>query len=184
MSRSDQKALIAANKELEDNQRRKIKRQAIDSNIDYEIHGEEGSRCFLRSKVARRSKAFVRIFEKPNGEIINDSFEIEKQFFEHYKNILEAPDPFCQQAFYAFVNPFISKFGRVSDVDRESFQSPISLQELNHAIKKINSNSCPGPDGVTGRLLSFIHKICPRLFCHAINYELFAGKCEGIIPTK
>ena len=179
LSRSDQKALIAANKELEDNQRRKIKRQAIDSNIDYEIHGEEGSRCFLRSKVARRSKAFVRIFEKPNGEIINDSFEIEKQFFEHYKNILEAPDPFCQQAFYAFVNPFISKFGRVSDVDRESFQSPISLQELNHAIKKINSNSCPGPDGVTGRLLSFIHKICPRLFCHAINYELFAGKCEG-----
>ena len=179
LSRSDQRALIAANKELEDNQKRRIKRQAIDSNIDYEIHGEEGSRCFLRSKVARRSKAFVRIFEKPNGEIIHDSFEIEKQFFEHYKDILEAPDPYCQQAFYEFVNPFICKFGKISVEDRVSFQSPISIQELNHAIRKINSNSCPGPDGLTGRLLRFIYNICPRLFCHAINNELFAGKCEG-----
>ena len=87
LSRSDQKALIAANKELSDDQKRKIKCQAIDLGVDYEVHGEEGSRCFLRSRVARRSKAFVRIFETANGEIINDSYEIEKQFFEHYKNI-------------------------------------------------------------------------------------------------
>ena len=179
LSRSDQKALIAANKEMADDQKRKIKRQAIDLNIDYEVYGEDGSRCFLRSRVARRSKSFVRIFKKSNGEIINDSYEIEKQFFEHYKDILEAPDPFCQQAFYDFVSPFISKFGKVKGEDRESFQSPISIQELNHAIKKINSNSCPGPDGVTGKLLRFIHNFCPRLFCHAINNELFAGKCKG-----
>ena len=179
LSRSDQKALNAANKELSDDQKRKIKRQAIDLGIDYEVHGENGSRCFLRSRVARRSKAFVRIFEKSNGEIIHDSYLIEKQFFDHYKNILEAPDPFCKQAFYDFVNPFISKFGKVSVVDRESFQSPISLQELKYAIKKVNSSSCPGPDGLTAKLLTFIHSFCPRLICHSINNELFLGKCEG-----
>ena len=178
-SRSDQKARIAANKELSDYQKRRLKRQAIDRGIDYDVHGEDGSRCFLRSRTARRSKAFVRIFEKANGEIIHESYDIEKQFFEHFKNILEAPDPFCKSAFYSFVNPFLSKFGKILEVDRESFQVPISIQELNHAIKKINSNSCAGPDGLSGKLLRFIHSFCPRLICHAINNELFTGKCAG-----
>ena len=179
ISRSDQKALIAANKELSDEQKRKIKRQAIDLGIDYEVHGEDGSRCFLRSKVARRSKAFVRIFEKTNGEIIHDSYEIEKQFFDYYKNILEAPDPFCEKAFYDFVNPYISKFGKVLDEDRDCFQSQISLQELKYAIERMNLNSCAGPDGVTSKLLAFIHGFCPRLICHSINNELFSAKCVG-----
>ena len=54
---------------------------------------EFGTKYFLRCKVAKRSKSFVREFEKSNGDVIHDSFEIEKQFYDHFKCILETPDP-------------------------------------------------------------------------------------------
>ena len=178
-TRSDQRLLIAANREMSDDQKRKLKRQAIDLAIDYEVLGESGSKYFLRSKVARRSKAFVRIFEKPDGTVIYDSFSIEKQFYEHFKNILEASDPFCKQTFYEFVNPFIDKFGLINDDDRASFQVPISMQEVKYAIGRVKSDVAPGPDGVTGSLIKLLHNICPRLFCKVINEEILTGSCKG-----
>ena len=103
--RSEQKMLIAASLELSDFQKRKIKRQALDASIEYQTLGEFGSKYFLRSKVAKRNKSFVRIFEKANGEIIHDSFLIEQQFYNHFKCILETPDPFCRDPFYEFISP-------------------------------------------------------------------------------
>ena len=73
-----------------------------------------------------------------------------------------------------------SPFGKVSDKDRASFQSPISIQELKYAIRNINSNSCPGPDGVTGMLLRFVHNICPRLISYAIMNYLLASAVARI----
>ena len=176
-SRSQQKSLIAANRELSDLQKRKIQRQSRDMGLNFEALGEAGSKHFLRSKVASRSKAFVRIFQKRDGEICHDSLQIEEEFFNHYKNILEAPDPFCPQAFYDFVNPILDKFGRISEEDRRSFNYPISLQELKLAIGKIKANVCAGPDGVTGKLIIFVHSICPRLVHYAINMEILKGGC-------
>ena len=176
-SRNEQRLLIAANKELSDRQKRKIWRQAANVGIEYEALGEEGSRHFLRSKISRRNDSFVRIFEKSDGQIIHDSFLIEEQFFEYYKNLLEAPDPFSTEAFYKFVNPFLDCFGKITEEDRVCFQSPITMQELNYAIKRVRSNVCPGPDGISGKLLTFLHSICPRLICHSLNHELLEGKC-------
>ena len=78
----------------------------------------------------------MREFEKSNGEVIHDSFEIEKQFYDHFKCILETPDPFCRDAFYNFIDPILGKFGRVNDIDRESFNKEISVQEVILATKK------------------------------------------------
>ena len=178
-SRSDQRLLIAANRDISDEQKRKVRRQALDLAIDFEVLGESGSKYFLRSKIARRSKAFVRIFEKSDGVVCYESFEIEKQFYEHFKNILEAPDPFCKQSFYEFVNPFIDKFGKITDEDRASFQVPISMQEVKYAVSRVKSDVAPGPDGVTGSLIKFLHEICPRLFCKVINDQILTGCCKG-----
>ena len=85
--------LNAALVELYDHQKWKIRRQALDAALDYQSLGEFGTKYFLRCKVAKRSKSFVREFEKSNGDVIHDSFEIEKQFYDHFKCILETPDP-------------------------------------------------------------------------------------------
>ena len=175
--RSEQKMLIAASLELSDFQKRKIKRQALDASIEYQTLGEFGSKYFLRSKVAKRNKSFVRIFEKANGEIIHDSFLIEQQFYNHFKCILETPDPFCRDPFYEFITPVKDQFGMITEDDRINFNKEISTQEVSLAVKKIRSNSAPGADGCTGRLLTFLHSICPRLFCYAINNQILKGAC-------
>ena len=177
--RSEQRLLNAALSELSDHQKRKIRRLALDSALDYQTLGEFGTKYFLRCKVARRNKSFIREFEKPDGQIIYDSYEIEKQFYDHFKCILETPDPFCKDAFYDFINPILDKFGRVKDVDRVNFNKDISTQEVGLAIKRVRAGAAPGADGCSGRLLIFLQSICPRLFCHAINTQILKGKCEG-----
>ena len=175
--RSEQRMLKASSLELSDLQKRKVKRQAIDASIDYQTLGEFGSKYFLRSKVARRNKSFVRVFEKSDGELIYDSHEIEQQFYDHFKKILETPDPFCKEAFYRFINPIRDKFGSIKETDKVAFNECISVQEVCLAVKKVKSNSAPGIDGCTGRLLTLIHSLCPRLICHAINNQILTGYC-------
>ena len=52
-------------------------------------------------------------------------------------------------------------------------------------MRKIKFKSAPGVDGVTGRLFTFLHSYCPRLICHAINSEIYKGKCaDKMIMTK
>ena len=175
--RSEQRMLAAACLELSDLQKKRIQRQSLDACIDYQTLGEFGSKFFLRSKVARRSKAFVRIFEKANGEIIHESRDIEQQFYDHFKGILQTPDPFSKEAFYRFVQPVKQNFGKIREIDKECFNKEISIQEVNLAVRKIRSNAAPGADGCTGRLLTFLHSICPRLICYAINNQLLRGAC-------
>ena len=178
-SRSEQRKRIATSKALSDIQKRKLKRQALDASLDYQLLGECGTRYYLRSKIQKRNASFVREFEDSSGNIITDSDQIEKCFYNHFKQLLSTPDPFCPQLFYDFIAPCMHKFKQISINDKKCFQKDISAGELALAISKIRSESCPGPDGVTGKLLRVLHSICPRLLLKAINCEVLKGDCQG-----
>lgn len=178
-SRSEQRRRIATTRMLSDTQRRKLKRQALDASLNYHLLGENGTKYYLRSKVQKRNAAFVREFEDSSGNVITNSDEIEKCFFNHFKNLLSTPDPFCPKLFYEFIAPCRFKFKQISDVDKRSFGEKISAGELALAMSRIRSESCPGSDGVTGSLLRFFHSICPRLLLKAVNCEMLEGKCYG-----
>ena len=119
----------------------------------------------------------MREFEDPSGKIITNSDEIEKCFFDHFKELLSTPDPFCPELFYEFISPCRTKFKKISETDKNSFGTEISAGELAIAVSKIRSESCPGPDGISGSLLRIIHSICPRILLKAVNCELLKGSC-------
>ena len=176
-SRSQQRKRIATSKMLSDIQSRKLKRQALDANLNYQLVGESGTKYYLRSKVQKRNANFVREFEDPSGKIITNSDEIEKCFFDHFKELLSTPDPFCPELFYEFISPCRTKFKKISETDKNSFGTEISAGELAIAVSKIRSESCPGPDGISGSLLRIIHSFCPRILLKAVNCELLKGSC-------
>ena len=178
-SRTEQKLRISAQKDLADFLKEKTIRVARDYCLEAEVLGESGTKFFLRSRVARRNKAIIRQFQKKDGTITHNSYEIEKEFFEHYQNLLECQDPFNKEAFYAFIEPLKDQIGRITEEDYKSFENPISLQELKLAIKKMNLLSCSGPNGVSGKLLEFIHILCPKILLQAINQEILEGQCQG-----
>ena len=178
-SKSEQRKRIATSKMLSDIQRRKLKRQALDASLDYQLLGESGTRYYLRSKTQKRNASFVREFEDSSGKVITDSDEIEKCFYNHFKQILSTPDPFCPQLFYNFIAPCRAKFKQILESDKKCFEREISAGELAIAISKIRSESCPGPDGISGKLLRILHSVCPRLLLKAINCEVLKGECEG-----
>ena len=178
-TRSEQRKRIATCKMLSDIQKRKLRRQASDANLSFHLLGESGTKYYLRSKAQKRSATFVREFEDSSGKIITDSREIEKQFFNHFRNLLSTPDPFCPVLFYKFIEPCRSKFRQISETDKKRFGEKISAGELSLAISKIKSEACPGPDGISGSLLRIIHSICPRLLLKAVNDEILKGECGG-----
>ena len=77
------------------------------------------------------------------------------------------------------ISPCRAKFKQISESDKKCFQREISVGELAIAISKIRSESCAGPDGISGKLLRVLHSICPRLLLKAINCEVLKGECEG-----
>ena len=178
-TRTEQKLRASAQKDLADFLKEKTTRLARDACLDAEILGESGTKFFLRSRIARRNKAIIRQFQMKNGKITHDSYEIEKEFHSHYKDLLECQDPFNKEAFSAFIGPMMDKLGRITEDDYNNFDKPISLQELKIAITKMNLLSCSGPDGVSGKLLELLHSICPRIILFAINNELCEGLCQG-----
>ena len=44
--------------------------------------------------LAKRQKAFIRILKSRKGPYLSDSFSIEKEFHDVYREILEGQDPF------------------------------------------------------------------------------------------
>ena len=176
--RSERKLFNAASAELQDIQKKQLRRQSLDSNLDYNTLGDAGTRYFLRSKVIKRSKTFVRTLEKSDGQFLHNSFEIEEVFFEHFKSILETPDPFDQKLFESFIEPVKNCFGMICRSDREAFDCEISVQELSLAVKNIRSSVAPGGDGCTGKLLIYLFSFIPRVICKGINEQVLQGLCS------
>ena len=54
---------------------------------------------------------------------------------------------------------------KISDIDKESLEEPITLGELDIALKGINSDLAPGPDGIS---VKFLQKFC-RFLRHCLK---------------
>ena len=171
--------LRAVCKELADLKRTRLKRMAKDFSINFEAMNESGTKAFFRQKLAKRQKAFIRILKSRKGPYLSDSFSIEKEFHDAYREILEGQDPFDPKLFYDFIADCRTHFKQIPDQARSYIEGEITQGELDLAVGKIRSEAAPGVDGITGSLLRYLYSRFPKLFLKATNEEILKGKCHG-----
>ena len=58
----------------------------------------------------------------------------------------------------------------ITDEIRDSVPTKIMSYKLHQAILRTKNGSSPGPDGVTGELLKFIHKHLPKSMLHLMGH--------------
>ena len=120
-----------------------------------------------------------RILKSRKGPYLSDSFSIENEFHDVYREILEGQDPFDPKLFYDFIADCRTHFKQIPDQARSYIEGEITQGELDLAVGKIRSEAAPGVDGITGSLLRYLYSKFPKLFLKAINEEILQGRCHG-----
>ena len=107
---------------------------AKDFSINFEAMNESGTRAFFRQKLVKRQKSFIRILKSRKGPYLSDSFSIENEFHDVYREILEGQDPFDPELFYDFIADCRNHFKQIPDQARTCIEGEITQGELDLAV--------------------------------------------------
>ena len=117
------------------------------------IEDETPNAAFLGLESGIQGGREIREIKTLTGALTTDPSEITTTFRDYYEDLfdLEETDPNVQEHFL--------KFSRsISDSARQNNDLDISDSDLETAINNLNTDSSPGPDGMTSRFYFFFLK--------------------------
>ncbi len=98
---------------------------------------------------------------------INDIF---KGFYTNlYKAETDFDEPICKQYLDKLELP------RISQIDKESLEAPLSLEELHVSLKSLQKGKSPGLDGLPPELYLEIWDLVGILMLNSFNLQLNMG---------
>eukprot|EP00253_Pinus_taeda_P017956 PITA_17956 len=108
--------------------------------------GEKNTKFFHRSTIQRRMHNNIAFISNRQGEKLEKHEEMEKEFQEHFHEILKEPPESRDQAIKK-ITQLIPKI-ITEDHNKQLLQS-ISMKEVEEAMSQIKDGKAPGPDGFT-----------------------------------
>jgi hypothetical protein len=155
-------------------------KKAVRANLNYNALGNQASAYFLRLAQNKRLKCKVDNLEI-DGVYCDNIEQINRHLHDTYTEVLQQPDNYIEGTLENFLGPEgLKRLGGITDTDKEELDSNFNLSEVGEAIKKINSTSCAGPDGISGRLLKHIFNLAPNLIVGATNDIAFNNDIKPI----
>ena len=128
----------------------------------------EGDSAALKKLLCRNNPTNnITQIEREDKSNTIDADEIMKEFTAKYKNIYknQGVNLTNQKTFI----DFYSKNKSLTEVEKNSLKSPITIGEVEKAIDKLNINSAPGPDGLTSALYKKFKTYFSFSICNTIN---------------
>lgn len=139
-------------------------------------HGDKASRLLARqARQAAASRSITKI-QSHTGEILTDHNDINKAFQDFYVDLYTSE---CRND--TLLNTFFENITvpTVSEEQNEKLNADISISEIITAIKSMQNNKSPGPDGFTVEFYKkFPHQLAPIL--QAMYSEALS---TGSLPT-
>lgn len=140
------------------------------------LSAEKMSPHFL--KLAKATKADKRLSDicKPNGEKFDSDGERNNYIRDNYGSIYRIPEnrtalePDCIESFLGpeMCNSDTVQNSKLSVEDRDRLESPLTIEELDKAVKQSKSNTACGSDGIGNKFLKkFWNLIRKPLFHYA-----------------
>lgn len=107
--------------------------------------GERPSRYFFRLQSSRAQKSFMPSIYNSSGTEVFSQKEIEQAHVDFYSSLF-SEEPIDLN----FQNDLLSSLSRQLSSDQASLcEGAITVDEISFAIKNMNTNKSPGPDGLT-----------------------------------
>jgi len=114
------------------------------SRIRWLKEGEKNTKFFHKSTIQRRMHNNIAFINNRQGEKLEKHEEMEKEFQEHFQEILKEPPESRDQAIKK-ITQLIPKI-ITEDHNKQLLQS-ISMKEVEEAMAQIKDGKAPGPDG-------------------------------------
>ena len=128
----------------------------------------EGSSKALKKCLSNHSKMNnIERITKENGMETTDTDEILQTFRAHFKERYKNTTTDKNLR-----NDFISTFAsgnQLRDSEKTLLAKPFEVAEIRNAIKKLNPNSAPGPDGLSSNLYKRFSKLFAKIICNLLN---------------
>ena len=131
-------------REIDDIEEEKYRGAAVRCKIDTEQEDIPTKHFLTREQNVQKSRT-VKEIRKRSGELTNKQKEIKEESREFYKELYTEEGQLNrnkQEEYARYVR-------KIEEGDREDMEHPVTENEIESAIKDLNKNKSPGPDGLT-----------------------------------
>ena len=127
----------------------RLKSSQLRSKVKYIADGDKNTKYFFNlEKSNAKAKLFPNI-ELEDGSIVSNQHEIRKTQREFYKNLYsqERENTYLENDIDTFLRD--SNVPSLTDIEMNSCEGEITVDEATQALKDMNTGSSPGPDGLS-----------------------------------
>lgn len=117
------------------------------SKVDWLKHGDLNTKYFHCRATERNKRNFISGLENEHGDWIEDENQIGDMLISYFSSLFTSANPSALEPVLEGVIP------RVSRAMNEEFLRPFKLEEVNLALKQMDADRAPGPNGL--RLLFY-----------------------------
>lgn len=159
-------------KEYEDIFSNKTNGAKVRSRIQWWEEGEKSTKYFYGlEKRNAKEKAWNKIFDT-DGKTILSTTDIQKRQVEYYKELYKSQNLTNNQLDTDFFLGATNQNKKLSNESREFLDSPLNATEISKALKKMQNNKSPGPDGIIVELY--------KLYWNVIGDDLYDVLINGL----
>ncbi len=119
------------------------------------------------------SKAYISAIKSSDDQVTTNPVAINDIFKGFYTNLYKAEtdfdEPICKQYLDKLELP------RISQMDKESLEAPLSLEELHVSLKSLQKGKLPGLDGLPPELYLEIWDLVGILMLNSFNFAIEHG---------
>ena len=129
--------------------------------------GEKPNKYFLNLESSRKTKQVIRELYNKDDILVNSPENILIEISDFYKTLMNEPIEDNVKGSEAFLNTFLTDVNHptLNEEEKRLLDSPILIEQLHEALKRLNRDSSPGSDGLTPQFyLSFWNIIKQPLF--------------------
>ena len=149
-------------KELDDIEEEKYREAAIRCKVDTEQEDILTKQFLAREQNVHKDRNIKEI-RKGSGVITNNREEIKKEFQEFYKKLYTEEGLGTEDK----QDKYLQNVRKIEEEERERMENPFTENEIGIAVKELNKNKSPGPDGLTnefyqtfqGQLVPILKKV-------------------------
>jgi hypothetical protein len=136
--------------------------------IKYDLEMDKPSKTFLSLEKIKYQQTTITALKLNNGTITSNPHQMIKATEEYYTELfkLRETNPTAQQELYQAIK---NEGKTLTTAQKELLESPITEQEVKHAMKHAPQNKSPGPDGIPEELYTTLHSTLAKQFTALIN---------------
>ncbi len=119
------------------------------------------------------SKAYISAIKSSDDQVTTNPVAINDIFKGFYTNLYKAETDFDEPICKEYLDKL--ELPRISQMDKESLEAPLSLEELHVSLKSLQKGKSPGLDGLPPELYLEIWDLVGILMLNSFNFAIEHG---------